>query len=143
MMAGIKGKNTRPEMRVRKELFAAGYRFRLHRKDLPGSPDIVLPGRKIAIFVNGCFWHGHPDCRLAARPATRSEFWQAKLARNRERDLVAVEALRDQGWRVLVIWECFIRWRQGSQEIAAAVAEWMASGQVLGDLAAPSSPHPG
>ena len=81
MMAGIQGKNTRPEVWVRKTLHAAGYRFRLHRRDLPGAPDIVLPGRKIAIFVHGCFWHMHGGCRLAKLPSTRTEFWQAKRMR--------------------------------------------------------------
>ena len=79
MMSSIKGKNTKPEILVRKALCAEGYRFRLHRKDIPGSPDVVLPSRKLAIFVNGCFWHAHAGCRLAKMPTTLDEFWRAKL----------------------------------------------------------------
>ena len=104
MMSRIGGKNTKPEVLVRKALHAAGYRFRLHRKDLPGTPDIVLPGRRLAIFVNGCFWHGHQDCRLAKVPSTRTEFWAEKLRRNRERDQQAIDELRAKNWRVLVVW---------------------------------------
>lgn len=138
MMAGIKGKNTKPEMLVRKALFAAGYRFRLHRKDLPGNPDVVLPGRKVAIFVHGCFWHAHQGCKLAKLPATRPEFWRDKLGRNVARDAAAVSALRLQGWRVLVVWECFTRQQQDLPSIAAAISGWMAHGAKAGELAAPA-----
>ncbi len=142
MMAGIKGKNTKPEMLVRKALFAAGYRFRLHRKDLSGSPDIVLPGRKVAIFVHGCFWHAHQGCRLAKLPTTRPDFWRKKLGRNAARDAAAVNALRLQGWRVLVIWECFLRQQRGLSEIAAAVSDWMVQGMETGELVAAPAAHP-
>jgi DNA mismatch endonuclease (patch repair protein) len=142
MMAGIKGKNTKPEMLVRKALFAAGYRFRLHRKDLSGSPDIVLPGRKVAIFVHGCFWHAHQRCRLAKLPTTRPDFWREKLGRNAARDAAAVNALRLQGWRVLVIWECFLRQQRELPEIAAAVSDWMAKGMDAGELEAAPAAHP-
>lgn len=138
MMAGIKGKNTKPEMLVRKALFAAGYRFRLHRKDLPGSPDIVLPGRKVAIFVHGCFWHAHHGCRLAKLPATRPEFWSEKLGRNVARDAAALSALRLGGWRVLVVWECFTRQQRDLPAIAAAISDWLAHGAEAGELAAPA-----
>lgn len=109
MMSGIRGKGTKPEMRVRKVLHAAGYRFRLHRKDLPGTPDVVLPRHRLAIFVHGCFWHAHQGCSLAKIPSTRTEFWSEKLLKNVRRDAVAVERLHAGGWRVLVVWECFLR----------------------------------
>lgn len=108
MMAGIRGKDTKPELLIRRALHARGYRFRLHRKDLPGNPDIVLPKHRVAIFVHGCFWHGH-DCHLFKWPKTREEFWREKIGRNRERDRLAVEALHDQGWRVVTLWECQLR----------------------------------
>jgi DNA mismatch endonuclease (patch repair protein) len=109
MMAGIKGKNTKPEMLVRRCLSAAGIRYRLHRRDLPGAPDISLPGAKVAILVHGCFWHVHAGCRFAASPATRPEFWRAKLQGNVERDEEAIAKLAMLGWRVLVVWECATR----------------------------------
>lgn len=133
-MAGIKGKNTKPEMMVRKALFAHGYRFRLHRKDLPGSPDVVLPGRNLAIFVNGCFWHGHSGCGLAKIPATRPEFWREKLERNKSRDLQSIAALVELGWRVLVVWECFIRDQTDLRDLGSAMARWIEGEQVLGEL---------
>lgn len=106
MMSSIRGKNTRPELVVRKVLHAAGYRFRLHRKDLPGTPDIVLPSRKIAVFVNGCFWHLHSGCKVANLPQSRPDFWKTKLEGNLARDKRSTAALRSLGWRVLIIWEC-------------------------------------
>lgn len=90
MMAGIKGKNTRPELQIRRLLFAAGYRFRLHRRDLPGTPDIVMPGKRIAIFVHGCFWHGHQGCKLAKIPSTRTDFWTTKIQANSLRDRIVL-----------------------------------------------------
>ncbi len=108
-MAAIKGGNTKPEIRVRSLLHALGYRFRLHRKDLPGKPDIVLPKYRIVIFVHGCFWHCH-DCRYGSVvPATRAEFWSAKRAGNVERDKRRQEELENAGWRVETIWECETR----------------------------------
>lgn len=109
VMASIGGKNTRPELLVRRLLHSMGYRFRLHRRDLPGTPDIVLPGRRKVIFVHGCFWHGHPGCRFATRPATRQEFWAEKIDRNQRRDRVAVARLRRLGWSVAIVWECSLR----------------------------------
>ncbi len=105
-MARVRNKNTAPEMIVRKTLHRLGYRFRLHRRDLPGSPDIVLPRHHTAVFVHGCFWHGHPGCARAARPQTNEAFWNAKLDKNVRRDKEAQEKLSSQGWRVLVIWQC-------------------------------------
>ncbi len=108
-MAAIRNKDTKPEVAIRKLLFSLGYRFRLHRKDLPGHPDIVLPKHKIAIFVNGCFWHRHEGCRYAATPSTRKEWWQAKFDSNVARDQQNYALLREMGWQVVVIWECEVR----------------------------------
>ena len=108
MMAAVRSKNTKSELLVRRELHARGYRFRLHRRDLPGKPDIVFPSRKSAIFVNGCFWHGH-DCPAGALPATRHKFWEAKIGRNKERDAKSQSKLEAAGWNVLVVWECALR----------------------------------
>ena len=106
MMAAIRGKNTGPEIVVRRYLHALGYRFRIHRKDLPGKPDIVMPKLRTCIFVHGCFWHRHPDCRYAYTPKSRLDFWLPKFAKNIERDLAAQSALRELGWNVVIIWEC-------------------------------------
>ena len=106
LMARIKGKNTKPELIVRRVLHALGYRFRLHRGDLPGRPDIVLPKYRTAIFVHGCFWHRHSECSKASMPKTRTEFWQDKFAMNVARDQRNVEALKAAGWHVLIVWEC-------------------------------------
>ena len=109
VMRRVKGKNTTPELKVRKALTALGARYRLHRKDLPGSPDIVLPGRRLALFVHGCFWHGH-DCARGARvPKANHDYWLAKVGRNRARDLAARTALEAAGWRVETFWECDLK----------------------------------
>ena len=105
-MAAIKSKNTKPEIVVRKMLYALGYRFRLHRKDLPGSPDIVLPKYKKVIFVHGCFWHRHENCKYASTPKTRKEFWNKKFTTNIERDIQIQEKIKNIDWRSVVIWEC-------------------------------------
>ena len=105
-MAAIKSKNTKPEIAVRKLLHSLGYRFRLHRKDLPGSPDIVLPKYRTAIFVHGCFWHRHENCKYASTPKTRKEFWNKKFTTNIDRDLVIQNKIKNLNWRSIVIWEC-------------------------------------
>ena len=105
-MSAIKSKNTKPEIAVRKVLHSMGYRFRLHRKDLPGSPDIVLPKYKTVIFVHGCFWHRHENCKYATTPKTREEFWNKKFRSNIERDLEIHEKIKNLNWRSVVIWEC-------------------------------------
>ena len=107
-MSRIGSKNTAPEMVVRRLLHAMGYRFRLHRKDLPGTPDIVLPKLRKAIFVHGCFWHAH-GCRIGQPPKSRPEFWEPKLARNKARDAEKSAALRAADWDVLTIWQCEIK----------------------------------
>jgi DNA mismatch endonuclease, patch repair protein len=105
LMSRIGGRDTAPEMIVRRQLHALGYRFRLYRRDLPGTPDIVFPSRRKVIFVNGCFWHLH-GCRIGRPPKSRPEFWLPKLQRNRSKDLRNKRALRTLGWDVLVVWQC-------------------------------------
>lgn len=109
MMAGFRSKDTKPEMLVRRALHRLGYRFRLHRRDLPGKPDVVLPKHRTAIMVHGCFWHQHVGCRDARMPRTRQDYWTEKFRRNLERDTAATAALIDLGWKVSVIWECEAR----------------------------------
>ncbi|ABD55774.1 very short patch repair endonuclease [Jannaschia sp. CCS1] len=106
MMASIRRRNTKPEMVVRQELHAAGFRFRLDVRSLPGSPDIVLPKWRTAIFVHGCFWHRHAGCKYASTPATRPKFWQAKFEANVRRDCSNERALIEMGWKVAIVWEC-------------------------------------
>ena len=108
-MSAIKSKNTKPEITLRKLLHSMGYRFRLHRKDLPGSPDIVLPKYKTVIFVHGCFWHRHENCKYASTPKTREEFWEAKFRENINRDKLNQENLSSKGWKIIVVWECEIK----------------------------------
>ena len=105
-MSAIKSKNTKPEIVVRKLLHSMGYRFRLHRKDLPGSPDIVLPKYKTVIFVHGCFWHRHENCKYSSTPKTRKKFWESKFEVNVKRDLEIQEKIKNIEWRSIVIWEC-------------------------------------
>lgn len=140
MMAGIKGKNSQPELLVRRLLFASGYRFRLHRRDLPGTPDIVMPSRKVAIFVHGCFWHLHQGCRYAKMPATRPDFWKAKLEANVERDRRAVDKLQALGWRVLCVWECTTRdaEAEAATSLQDAMSTWIEGGERLGEIGVPS-----
>lgn len=104
-MAAVGGKNTRPELVVRRLLFSLGYRYRLHVTDLPGRPDIVFRARQCVIFVNGCFWHGH-DCPRASAPSSNVEFWRKKIGGNRERDRRVLKELQRIGWRVLTVWQC-------------------------------------
>ena len=110
-MALIKSRDTKPEIRVRRALHAAGFRYRLHDKRLPGQPDLVLPSRHVALFVHGCFWHQHPDrsCKLARLPKSRLEFWRPKLEGNRLRDEKKRRELQALGWSVIEVWECQIR----------------------------------
>jgi len=122
VMRRVKGRDTGPERQVRRLIWGLGARYRLHRPDLPGKPDIVLAGRRLAIFVHGCFWHGH-DCARGARvPKANRDYWSAKVGRNRARDITARKALEAAGWRVETIWECELRARDA---LAARVRGWL------------------
>lgn len=127
-MAAIRGSHTRPELLVRRALHAAGLRYRLHAKDLPGKPDLVFPRHRAVVFVNGCFWHQH-DCHLFRWPATREEFWRAKIGRNVENDAKAIGYLRDAGWRVATVWECALKGRTklDGSEAMHRLAAWVRS----------------
>src|SRR5262249_498989 len=125
-MSRIKGQNTKPERLLRSALHATGLRFRLHRRDLPGCPDIVFVRQHTAVFVHGCFWHAH-GCSYSVIPATRTEFWTKKLNGNRSRDDLAVELLRKAGWRVIIVWECALRGRSRLplQEICNRISRFL------------------
>lgn len=126
MMAAIKGKDTRPELLLRRALHARGFRYRLHARSLPGRPDLVLPRWRAVVFVHGCFWHRHPGCRYATTPATRPQFWQEKFDANVARDIRSIEALQAQHWRTAIIWECALR--SGHVEmVAEELSEWLRS----------------
>lgn len=112
LMKKIKGKNTRPEITIRKYLFSKGFRYRIHDKRYPGSPDIILPKYRTAIFVHGCFWHGHMNCRASRLPTTNVDYWQKKIGENIDRDRRKIESLIHDGWKVIVIWECMIKSKQ-------------------------------
>lgn len=121
-MRRVKGRDTAPELRLRKLLTGMGARYRLHRADLPGKPDIVFPGRRLAIFVHGCFWHGH-DCARGARvPKANRAYWTAKIAANRGRDMAARVALEAMGWRAEVVWECELK---GLAALAERARSWV------------------
>ena len=108
-MSRIRSRDTKPEMQLRRWLFSRGFRYRLHDKKLPGKPDIVLPKYYTAIFVHGCFWHGHEGCRYFVMPKTRTEWWREKIQQNKERDQRAVASLKDMGWNPIVVWECELK----------------------------------
>jgi DNA mismatch endonuclease (patch repair protein) len=129
MMAGIQGKNTKPEILIRKALHARGFRFRLHVKNLPGKPDLVLPKYNAVLFVHGCFWHGHA-CPYFRVPQTRADFWLEKIGKNQIRDRFHEMSLLGQGWRVLVVWECAVRSmkRDKSFFLIDLIAEWLING---------------
>lgn len=133
-MRGIRGKNTRPEVLVRKAIFAEGLRFRLHRKDLPGNPDIALSRKKVLIFVHGCFWHQHTECRFAKMPASNADFWKKKLNENSVRDRKVVEELNGLGWRVLTVWECATRDRTVLKGLGHLIYEWIKGNENMGSI---------
>lgn len=135
MMAGIRGKDTGPELILRRGLHALGFRYCLHDPRLPGKPDILLPRWRAVIQVHGCFWHGH-DCGLFRLPGTRQEFWQAKISRNCERDREVEAALDRAGWRVLTVWECALKGpgRIGSDAVIAGAATWLRSDDRTGEI---------
>ena len=127
MMASIRGRNTRPEMALRRALHRLGFRYRLHDRKLPGHPDLVLPKYRAVIFVHGCFWHRHSGCRYATNPATNTEFWERKFRENVERDERNIGKLRGQGWRIAVIWECALK-GDNPEVIADKVSLWLQEG---------------
>ncbi len=130
MMASIRGRDTKPEMLVRKALHRRGFRFRLHARNVPGRPDLLLPRYRAAIFVHGCFWHRHTGCRYATTPATNPEFWQRKFDSNVERDQRDLKALEAAGWRVAIVWECGFK-SIGDGAMADILAGWLTSGGVF------------
>ena len=127
-MSGIRGKNTKPELMIRKAIHAQGFRYRIHDSKIPGKPDLVFPKWKAVIFVNGCFWHGH-DCSLYRLPATRTNFWKDKIERNRQRDDNVRSMLYNTGWRVITVWECALRGRDkiGLDAVIDRVTRWLYS----------------
>ncbi len=133
MMARIGPRDTKPELVVRKGLHRLGFRYRLHRKELPGKPDIVLPKYQSVIFVHGCFWHGHEDCHFFRVPKTNTEFWLSKIRRNQERDVEVQNHLMEAGWRVLTVWECATR-RAPQDSLTTEVADWLAGSDYSGSI---------
>ncbi len=131
IMASIKCKDTKPELAIRSILHGRGFRFRLHRGDLPGKPDLVFPRHDAVIFVHGCFWHGH-DCHLFRMPKSRQDFWQGKISRNSERDAAQQRMLAEGGWRVGTVWECALmgRARLHVEEVGESCAAWLKSNKV-------------
>ncbi|MBA1140694.1 very short patch repair endonuclease [Mesorhizobium neociceri] len=142
MMAGIRGKDTKPELALRHALHARGFRYRLHSKGIPGRPDLVFPIFRAAVFVHGCFWHRHAGCRYTTTPATRPEFWQSKFEANVTRDGVVYAALLEAGWRVATVWECALRKPDQVAAAAELLVVWLHSGDALleiGELDVPGS----
>lgn len=132
MMSKIRSKNTKPELLIRSLLHRRGFRFRVHVKDLPGKPDIVLAKYKAAIFINGCFWHGHQGCSLFKLPGTRSDFWEQKIARNQINDNKAIVALLEKNWRIAIIWECSIRGKnRNPEQVITLIANWLQGSEVF------------
>lgn len=130
MMAGIKGKNTKPELVIRSGLHALGFRYRIHVKTLPGKPDLVFPKYKAALFIHGCFWHGH-GCHLFKWPSSRIDFWTTKINRNKEIDQISVEKLQTAGWRVGTVWECSLKGktRLPLADVIEKCGQWILSEQ--------------
>ena len=126
MMAGIKGKNTRPEMAIRTGLHKIGFRYRIHVRDMPGKPDMIFPKFRAVLFVHGCFWHHH-DCHLFKWPSSRVEFWRTKIDRNVEVDRLNIEKLREAGWRIGIVWECAVkgRTRKPLPEVIENCRDWL------------------
>ena len=135
MMSGIKGRNTAPEIIIRRALHSRGFRFRIHSNSLPGKPDLLLPKYRAAIFIHGCFWHGH-DCRYFKLPQTRTEFWREKIQKNRTRDACQINKIETAGWRVLVVWECAVRWmnRQKSELLVDLISDWLTNYSITTEI---------
>mgnify|MGYP006424284711 CR=1 FL=1 len=129
VMSRIRPSNTKPEIWIRKQLFALGFRYRLHDRRLPGKPDVLFPKYRAALFFNGCFWHGH-DCHLFKWPKSRPDFWHEKIGKNRERDTRNLKDLQELGWRVITIWECALRGKTRLEPGAVIVetAQWLTEG---------------
>lgn len=135
IMASIKGRDTKPEILIRKLLHKRGFRFRLHVKELPGSPDVVLRKYKAVIFINGCFWHGHKGCHLFKIPATRTEFWEEKINKNQLNDIKSIKLLLDNGWRVCVIWECSVRGaKKDLNKVINSISSWLLSDIIFEEI---------
>lgn len=134
MMSSIRGKNTLPELVVRELLHSAGFRYRLHRRDLPGAPDLILPKYRAAILVHGCFWHAHSHCSFYKLPKSNVEFWQKKLERNKQRDCDNISALRSLGWRVLIIWECATRKPAEREQLQRNITDWLLSNEAITEI---------
>jgi len=131
MMSGIRGKNTRPELAIRRQLHQRGFRYRLHDKKLPGKPDIVLKKYNAVIFIHGCFWHRH-NCHLFKWPQTRPEFWKQKINRNHENDIAALEGLQFAGWRVCIVWECSIKGASKNiPMVIESIVRWLKSNKPM------------
>lgn len=127
MMSGIRGRDTKPEWTIRRGLHSRGFRYRLHARELPGRPDLVLAKHRAVVFIHGCFWHGH-GCPLFRWPKSREEFWRTKIAGNRDRDSRAIEALSAQGWRVAIVWECALRGAgRDPGDVVERLAAWLES----------------
>ena len=126
-MSRVPGKDTKPELTLRSVLHRQGFRFRKNVKSLPGSPDIVLPRYKVAIFIHGCFWHGHKGCPKSKLPSTRTAFWAEKIKANIFRDKRDIELLQEQGWRTAVVWGCSLRDKQSLKETIEALSRWIKS----------------
>ena len=124
MMAGIRGRDTKPELLVRRELHRRGHRYRLHARKLPGRPDLALARYRAAIFIQGCFWHRHEGCRFTTTPKSNARFWADKFEQNVARDRRIIETLRSQGWRVATVWECALR-RHGAAPVVDAIERWL------------------
>lgn len=138
-MSAIRGADTKPELLIRSGLHRRGFRFRLHRRDLPGRPDLVLPKYHAVLFVHGCFWHRH-DCHLFRLPATRTEFWQSKIESNVRRDAKVRAMLNEAGWRQLVVWECALKGRARLEpnELMQRISTWLHSNEAMGETAGKS-----
>lgn len=134
-MSRIRGRDTGPELTLRRALHARGLRYRVHVRNLPGTPDIVFPSRRVAIFVNGCFWHGH-DCPKAVTPKTNEAFWREKIAQTRARDRAVQAALQRDGWRTLNVWECALRGRARLElgHLTNGIIKWLSASELAGEF---------
>jgi DNA mismatch endonuclease (patch repair protein) len=141
MMAGIRGKDTKPERSLRSALHRLGMRYRLHVAGLPGRPDIVLPRYNALVDVHGCFWHRHEHCTYCTKPASNVRFWKSKFGETKKRDKRNLEALRKLGWRVAIVWECSIK-EEGAEAIGAKIAAWLQSGRSFKEISSRSAKAP-